>query len=564
MLGTTDVEDLLLSDLGMTTAVLMVLLAVVIPTMPMLCMALCRLLATRCSFYSFVRRAVVWRTITGTFYRRAPYNRPVLKGKCDHSGILLNALLLYISKRVCGLCAGETPYFKYKWHGGQSVAFLFDPLKSDAELVLGKSSFEPLGFFHPDVSFRALSAGKQLQRYTVTRLPTAGSWIWLGDGVEVTYQRRRVDDSEGQRVDHILHFRSCGNDAEARLQRVVEKSLQEYREVLGQEGARQQFFFQIVESENKLRFHKRPLTTTKTFDTIFFPQKRELLERLDMFMGRRGRYAVDGFPHKMGLLIQGGPETGKTSLVSALATYTGRHVISLHLPLVSTDQQLNDIVLNCVLYCFGDSEPFVFDPSQVIFLFDDVDPSDEVVRQRLPSHSDCSLNGVMTTNINGVQKWLGEQDGEKKRTLSLSGLLNVLDGVVSMGSAIFVMCTRDPSGIDAALIRPGRFGYQIHMGNIGQEEVIELLQLYYGEEQTRNTSGLQISSYRSSRCARSETSKSKRCLHDEDKKRLITLLQQMECRKIDVRMSDIQRICLTNSNIDDFFKVFGQHDSPAN
>merc|ERR1719230_2251048 len=52
----------------------------------------------------------------------------------------------------------------------------------------------------------------------------------------------------------------------------------------------------------------------------------------------------------------------------------------------------------------------------------------------------------------------------KRDKLNLSGLLNVLDGVVDTPERIVVMTTNHPEILDPALIRPGRIDQRLLLG----------------------------------------------------------------------------------------------------
>ena len=52
--------------------------------------------------------------------------------------------------------------------------------------------------------------------------------------------------------------------------------------------------------------------------------------------------------------------------------------------------------------------------------------------------------------------------------VTLSGLLNVLDGVGSQEGRLVIMTTNKPEQLDAALTRPGRIDFKLHLGNINR------------------------------------------------------------------------------------------------
>merc|ERR1712096_347001 len=62
--------------------------------------------------------------------------------------------------------------------------------------------------------------------------------------------------------------------------------------------------------------------------------------------------------------------------------------------------------------------------------------------------------------------------------LNLSGLLNVLDGVVDSPGRILVMTTNYPQKLDPALIRPGRINKRIHLSYVGPDAMCSMTEHY--------------------------------------------------------------------------------------
>lgn len=149
------------------------------------------------------------------------------------------------------------------------------------------------------------------------------------------------------------------------------------------------------------------------------------------------RYQSRSMPYRRGYLFYGPPGTGKSSLSVAIAGEFGLDLYEVKIPTVATDADLEQM----------------FDeiPPRCLVLLEDIDA---VWLER--SSSERSGEG------NSVQK------------CTLSGLLNVLDGVGSQEGRIVIMTTNRPEQLDSALIRPGRVDMKVLLGNISQKSAEQM------------------------------------------------------------------------------------------
>ncbi|KAI1111746.1 P-loop containing nucleoside triphosphate hydrolase protein [Nemania sp. NC0429] len=200
-------------------------------------------------------------------------------------------------------------------------------------------------------------------------------------------------------------------------------------------------------------------------------------------------YANRGIPLRRGYLFHGPPGTGKTSLSFALAGVFGLdiHVISLLEPTLTEDDL---------------SSLFSTLPRRCVVLLEDIDtaglrrPADEVeITERVakkgekgkenddgPSKEEQS-GRTTSSDIKELAKVLKKESEEQKKGISLSGLLNAIDGVASHEGRVLIMTTNIPESLDDALLRPGRVDLQVQFTCSSKDQAKELfIRMYEGDQ----------------------------------------------------------------------------------
>lgn len=161
-------------------------------------------------------------------------------------------------------------------------------------------------------------------------------------------------------------------------------------------------------------------------------------------------------------LLSGPPGTGKTSLTFALAGVFELDIYCISL----AEQSMTEEDL---------SKLFDSLPERCLVLLEDVDAAGLAIRGKLskvgklqtPMEQD--LNDDIENDEMGFVEDLhmkssrGDRSGTIPSTsrISLSGLLNVIDGVAASEGRLLVMTTNDIEHIDEALMRPGRIDLKI-------------------------------------------------------------------------------------------------------
>jgi hypothetical protein len=210
-----------------------------------------------------------------------------------------------------------------------------------------------------------------------------------------------------------------------------------------------------------LTFSMNEFHTFKSFKNVFGDHVGELKERMDLFANHPEWYAERGIPHSLGILLHGVPGAGKTSTIKAIARDTGRHIFNLSLRPYTSQKQLLNLFYNenvCVHTETGQSQTFSIPLNKRVYVIEDIDCLTDVVYDREKS----------TTSF------MGEGD-----RISLSFLLNLLDGVLETPGRLLVITSNYPEKLDRALVRPGRIDVKIQFDYAKRRLVQEMIQNFY-------------------------------------------------------------------------------------
>lgn len=158
-------------------------------------------------------------------------------------------------------------------------------------------------------------------------------------------------------------------------------------------------------------------------------------------------YTERGIPYRRGYLLYGPPGCGKSSFITALAGHLEYSICLLNL----SDRNLTDDRLNHLL---------ITAPEQTIILLEDVD-STFVSREE---------SNEMKRAYEGLSR------------LTLSGLLNALDGVASTEGRVVFMTTNYLERLDPALIRPGRVDLKQLIGYATQTQLTHMFSRFYPDD----------------------------------------------------------------------------------
>ncbi|CAN0903455.1 AAA-ATPase At3g28580 [Linum grandiflorum] len=203
-----------------------------------------------------------------------------------------------------------------------------------------------------------------------------------------------------------------------------------------------------------------PFEHPATFETMAMDPvlKKEIIEDLLTFTESRDFYSRIGKAWKRGYLLYGPPGTGKSTMIAAMANLLSYDVYDLELTAVRDNTELRKLLIDTT--------------SKSIIVIEDIDCSLDLTGQRktkLQNGSKLGFDEIESLIEKHRSKLGGKdeeiEDGNSSSRVTLSGLLNFIDGLWSSsgGERLIVFTTNHVEKLDPALIRRGRMDKHVEL-----------------------------------------------------------------------------------------------------
>lgn len=203
-------------------------------------------------------------------------------------------------------------------------------------------------------------------------------------------------------------------------------------------------------------------------------QAEALLEDAREFLNSELWYTERGIPYRRGYLLHGIPGGGKSSLVMAVASELRLPIYMLQL----SSEQMNDETLNTLLQ-YGMHDP------PTILLLEDVDLLHSVTLHRASGSREKDEakedREELDTMLRDVSSGREAERKSRRGRLSLSGLLNALDGPTATTGRLLFMTTNARDRLDSALLRSGRIDYEVEFKEAQPEQMQRLFTRFYAD-----------------------------------------------------------------------------------
>jgi SpoVK/Ycf46/Vps4 family AAA+-type ATPase len=382
--------------------------------------------------------------------------------------LLYDALLWYIMSRPKEEreAAQELEYFVPKQ--GTTVASALE-----ANLRSGASAGQ------------ATASLDEMKRKLLSTIPQSqtSSFLWKDSGVRInfSFEKEEIEmpGEKGRKRENrkiVLWRASESKDLSEWFAPVFAEILKAYEDSKRSQVWKQETYVNRKDGQ----WEKLRNSNTRTLETTILKskQKERIVNILSKFSDPEEIEFMTkvGRPNKLTFMLSGPPGCGKTTLQQAISSQLKRHLYYLNLSNVNSNEQLTQLF-----------EKINNAESAVVMEEIDVATVEVLNREmRDAIRAEAKAKREEASSASSAQQSpyesVANAANASNSSLTLEGILNVLQGMVDADKRILFMTSNRPEVLDPAITRPGRVDCDLRLDNCDLFQIESLFHLYYEEQ----------------------------------------------------------------------------------
>jgi chaperone BCS1 len=232
------------------------------------------------------------------------------------------------------------------------------------------------------------------------------------------------------------------------------------------------------------RWESKDMNNNRKLETVILKNNMniEIKNDIKTFINSESFYHEMDHPYTRGYLLHGNPGTGKTSTIKGISNECQRHIHYLSLNEIQNDNELSDLIGQIKF-------------KETILVIEDIDAMTDIIHKQdnkkyEKEEKDDKTNVVVNEITNKLQTIEKKMDfftinslsKVEEKSLTLSGLLNTLDGIFCYEGRILIMTTNHPEVLIESLIRPGRIDRKFKFTECDHDMIRKLYKNFFNSE----------------------------------------------------------------------------------
>ncbi|WWC90368.1 uncharacterized protein L201_005301 [Kwoniella dendrophila CBS 6074] len=268
---------------------------------------------------------------------------------------------------------------------------------------------------------------------------------------------------------------------------------------------------------HEVRWKKKSSKPNRPWESIFLNEnlKEWILNDCLEFLKERDFYLKRGTPWRRGYLCFGVAGSGKSSLIGAIAAKLGLDIYLINLGSKNLDDDnLQALIQAC--------------PGNCLLLMEDIDCAFTSKTPYAPTENNSTTsNNSSDPDLSDTPNKTAQSIRDSIKSITLSGLLNALDGVASSEGRLLFCTTNWKDKIDPALSRPGRCDIWIEFKHSTKSQAESLFKYFYREDYENGIHGDKPNDHDNElHSTKEEIDRSDQMIYDESRDELNILAEE--------------------------------------